>query len=221
MPITNGDANTRYHLTLNKLVKGHEFIDPPGVMILAPDRISWLTPPDGGGNQIRYLDISSLYAPSTTAPFDESSPNLPLIFTFERCMLSDEFKEIHGERIAEDVRASVFSKEDNPFCVVGSVSRPNVFAGIPEIVVQWVSIVTVLSIRRYENGGGSWMDFEDSFKVFRRALCGICDYPVFLNGVIMGTVTQSSFLDPVRYENKDGDTQILHDGITLELTWEP
>lgn len=218
--IVQGDPSTYFHVALNKLVKGYDFFDPPGVMELAPDRVSWLTP-SVGGIQVRYLDISSLYAPATKAPLDESNPSLPLLYCFERLMLSDESRAIHGDRIAEDVRASVIDKSDKPFCIVGANSRPNVYAGIPEVVVEWVSIATVLSVRRYEDGGGSWVDFDASFKAFRRALCGVSCYKVFLNGVIMGEVTQTAFLDPVQYERRDGDVQVLHGGITFELTWQP
>lgn len=225
MPVSvvDGNPNTYYHVALNKLVTGHVFADPPGIMELAPDRVSWLTPAVLDV-QTRYLDISALYAPALVAPYDEASPSLPLIFCYNLLTASAEFKAIHGDppRLVEDVRANTVPKSDKPFCVISATSKPNVYAGVPEIVTEWRSMVTVLSVRRYENGAGSWVDFDASFKAMRRALCGVADYKVFLNSVIMGTVEQSMFLDEVKFERREtgDDVQTLHQGILFELAWQ-
>lgn len=161
--------------------------------------------------------------------YDDIDPNLVARFAFQELMSSQKpvpgkgmtasalWKSIHGARLFEDVRAS--QGGDLPFAVVTVVPGKSVlFTGVPEIIGKMKSRLTVVSIRTYASGKGTWFDFDDSYKAMRAALTGINGLQVFNKaGDMIGEIYQAAYVDDVRLEHSDGDFQTLHHGIVIEV----
>ena len=128
----------------------------------------------------------------------------------------EEQTAIHGERLYEDVR--VPSKAQSPFAVVTTRQ---------EEIVQWLTAAEyigkqrtraeIVSVRVYPQGRGEWFDFADSYHALREALTGISCLPVNFGAEEIGIVFQSRFLREVKRSHSEGDFEVLHHGIAIDV----
>ncbi len=227
---------TYYHLALNKMVRGVEVFDPPGLMTLAPDRLHWLAP-----DSTPYLDISASIQPATLPNSNNINALCVWRFLFERLSNSEAFKEIHTGadgvfRLYEDLRVPPPETRKYPYCALTvQPYKPRLFTGEPEIIGDAVARVLIQSIWNFPSGNATRFSFIQHWvsnsterqanpdydpnqtveRIIREACCGICGYPVRLDGVMIGYIEQSSFTRPIESESGDGTNKSVHTGCEI------
>ncbi len=96
------------------------------------------------------------------------------------------------------------------------------WAGIAEYIGKVATVLDVINIRKYPEGNGSEMDFRETMKILRRALCGHNGVEIFLdnNGVPekIGEVDESRYLRKIPLSaHFDGNFDVLQKGISVRI----
>lgn len=149
---------------------------------------------------------------------DRIFPNLVLQFVKQQLFANIDWISIHEERLYEDVRFP--TKPEFPVGVITSATPSKIWlwtGSRREYIGKMRSQIRIYSVRQYENGAGTWMDFNDSFHALREALTGIGCLDVTYFGKSVGTVFQSRYLSTVQFVVQDDDVDTLYHGIAIEV----
>ncbi len=149
---------------------------------------------------------------------DKIHPATPLLFVKHRLDASDAWREIHDDRLYEDVRFP--HTPDFPLGVVKKFPTSTILlwtGSNREYIGKLQTRLHIYSVRQYPNGAGTWMDFGDSFHALREALTGVTLTPVNFNNVLIGTVFQSRLISEISFVDQDDDVETLYHGIAIEV----